>query len=122
MPRVIVVDNGKQFDGKKFQNFYKGLTIDLRFPSIAHPQSNGQVKFINKIIKQTLKQNLDEAKGLQAEKLPKILQAYKTTHTNNTGKTPFKFTFRVQAVILVEMGLPSFKHAHYDKQKNNEQI
>lgn len=41
IPKVIIVDNGKQFDGKKFKNFCEGLTIDPRFFSVAHAQSNG---------------------------------------------------------------------------------
>ncbi|CAL8999793.1 unnamed protein product [Prunus brigantina] len=35
----------------------------LCFASPAHPQSNGQVEAVNKIIKRTLKTKLDKAKG-----------------------------------------------------------
>ncbi|KAM1148034.1 hypothetical protein FF1_028736 [Malus domestica] len=50
IPNAIVTDNGRQFN------------INLCFASPAHPQSNGQVKVINKIIKRTLKTSLDKAK------------------------------------------------------------
>ncbi|KAM1481052.1 hypothetical protein ACFX2I_028128 [Malus domestica] len=42
--------------------FCSKFNINLCFASSAHPQSNGQVKAINKIIKRTLKTSLDKAK------------------------------------------------------------
>ncbi|KAK3009312.1 hypothetical protein RJ639_013748 [Escallonia herrerae] len=44
VPRALVVDNGKQFDNSNFQTFCSNLSIDLRFTSVAHPQSNGQTE------------------------------------------------------------------------------
>ncbi|KAK3001662.1 hypothetical protein RJ639_021658 [Escallonia herrerae] len=41
VPRALVVDNEKQFDNNNFQTFCSNLSIDLRFTSMAHPQSNG---------------------------------------------------------------------------------
>ncbi|KAM2294721.1 hypothetical protein ACFX1S_034603 [Malus domestica] len=61
-PNAIVTDNGRQFDNNKFKMFYSEFNINLCFASPAHPQSNGQVEAINKIIKRTLKTSLDEAK------------------------------------------------------------
>ncbi|KAM1257940.1 hypothetical protein ACFX2J_037437 [Malus domestica] len=62
IPNVIVTDNERQFDNNKFRMFYSKFNINLCFASLAHPQSNGQVEAINKIIKQTLKTSLDNAK------------------------------------------------------------
>ncbi|KAM2692852.1 hypothetical protein EV2_007102 [Malus domestica] len=42
--------------------FCSKFNINLCFASPAHPQSNGQVEAINKIIKRTLKTSLDKAK------------------------------------------------------------
>ncbi|KAB2626690.1 hypothetical protein D8674_020308 [Pyrus ussuriensis x Pyrus communis] len=63
IPNAIITDNGRQFDNKKFRMFCFKFNINLCFASPAHPQSNGQVKAINKIIKCTLKTSLDKAKG-----------------------------------------------------------
>ena len=41
VPRTLTVDNGKQFDNKKFKTFCLDLGIKLRFTSVAHPQTNG---------------------------------------------------------------------------------
>ncbi|KAK3013273.1 hypothetical protein RJ639_009594 [Escallonia herrerae] len=40
VPRALVVDNEKQFDNNNFWTFCTNLSIDLRFTSVAHPQSN----------------------------------------------------------------------------------
>ncbi|CAL9031392.1 unnamed protein product [Prunus brigantina] len=53
IPNIIVTDNGRQFDNAKFKQFCSNLKIKLCFASPAHPQSNGQVEAVNKIIKRT---------------------------------------------------------------------
>ncbi|CAL9000957.1 unnamed protein product [Prunus brigantina] len=64
IPNTIVTDNGRQFDNAKFKQFCSNLKIKLCFASPAHPQSNGQVEAVNKIIKRTLKTKLDKAKAV----------------------------------------------------------
>lgn len=39
-----------------------------------------------------------------------------------TGETPFRLTFKSEAVIQVEVGLTSYKIAHHDGGKNEEGI
>ncbi|KAI5352183.1 hypothetical protein L3X38_005074 [Prunus dulcis] len=73
IPNSIVTDNGRQFDNAKFKQFCFNLKIRLCFASPAHPQSNGQVEAVNKIIKKTLKTKLDKAKGCWPELLPEVL-------------------------------------------------
>ena len=75
----IVSDNGAQFDRNEFCAFYDDFGIKKIFSSIHHPQTNGKVEVINKIIKFNLKTKLEERKGLWAEELSTVLLAYKTT-------------------------------------------
>ncbi|KAI5324980.1 hypothetical protein L3X38_034053 [Prunus dulcis] len=63
IPYAIITDNGRQFDSDLFRQFCTRLKINLFFASPAHPQSNGQVEAINKIVKKLLKRQLDKAKG-----------------------------------------------------------
>ena len=44
IPRVLVSDNGKQFDNAKFRDFCAELGIKNYYSSRAHPQSNSQVE------------------------------------------------------------------------------
>ncbi|CAL8162194.1 unnamed protein product [Prunus armeniaca] len=62
IPHTLITDNGKQFDCKKIHDFCSDLKINLRFSSPMHPQANGQVEAMNKLLKRTLKKNLGAKK------------------------------------------------------------
>ena len=47
IPRVLVSDNGKQFNNSTFRDFYSELDIKNHYSSPAHPQGNGQVGVTN---------------------------------------------------------------------------
>ena len=47
IPRVLVSDNGKQFDNDSFRDFCSQLGIRNHYSSLAHPQENGKVKVTN---------------------------------------------------------------------------
>ncbi|KAK3022920.1 hypothetical protein RJ639_046464 [Escallonia herrerae] len=98
--RALVVDNGKQFDNNNFRTFCKNLSIDLRFTSVAHPQSKGQTENMNRSILQGLKKKLDEAKGAWVDELPKVLLAYRTTPRSVTGETPFLLCHGTEALKI----------------------
>ena len=41
IPKVLIFDNGKQFDNRAFRDFYSELGIKNHYSSLAHPQANG---------------------------------------------------------------------------------
>ncbi|XP_020978180.1 uncharacterized protein LOC110271548 [Arachis ipaensis] len=104
---VVISDNGTQFSDKKFAEFLTGLGIKQKFSSVEHPQTNGQVESANKVILLCLKKRLDSKKGAWADELASVLWSYRTTEQSSTGKTPFRLTYGVDAVIPVEIGEPS---------------
>ena len=67
-----------------------------------------------KIIKNWLKRT----KSSWLEELPNILWAYRTITRVPTGETPFRLTFGIEAVILVEVGLTNIWIKVYEEQKN----
>jgi transposase InsO family protein len=44
VPNSIITDNGTNFTSREFQEFAKELGIKIKYASVAHPKSNGQVK------------------------------------------------------------------------------
>ncbi|KAM1160321.1 hypothetical protein ACFX19_033942 [Malus domestica] len=62
IPNAIIIDNGRQFNNKKFRILCSKFNINLCFASLTHPQTNGQVDAINKIVKRTLKTSLGKSK------------------------------------------------------------
>uniref|UniRef100_A0A2N9IZX2 RNA-directed DNA polymerase n=1 Tax=Fagus sylvatica TaxID=28930 RepID=A0A2N9IZX2_FAGSY len=109
IPRVLVSDNGKQFDNGPFRELCAQLNIKNHYSSPRHPQANGQVEVTNRTLLKQIKTRLEGAKGMWVEELPSILWAYRTTVRVPTGETPFKLTFGTEAVI------PSRDRANYPK-------
>jgi hypothetical protein len=50
VPHSIIIDNGTNFTSKEFKDYYEGLGIKLKFASVAHPKTNGQVEKANGLI------------------------------------------------------------------------
>ncbi|XP_021609069.1 uncharacterized protein LOC110612599 [Manihot esculenta] len=75
IPRVLISDNGRQFDCKTFKEFTVNMGIWHKFSSVAHPQTNGQTKVTNRAILQGLKKRLDGAKENWADELNSILES-----------------------------------------------
>ncbi|KAK2998279.1 hypothetical protein RJ639_022952 [Escallonia herrerae] len=80
-----------------------------------------ETEVTNRTLLQGLKKKLDGAKGLWVDELHKILWAYRTTR-NPTGETPFNLAFGTEALIPVEIGLPSLRLLTYDPNMNDEAL
>uniref|UniRef100_A0A2N9FNL1 Integrase catalytic domain-containing protein n=1 Tax=Fagus sylvatica TaxID=28930 RepID=A0A2N9FNL1_FAGSY len=122
IPRVLVSDNGKQFDNGPFRDLCAQLNIKNHYSSPRHPQANGQVEVTNRTLLKQIKTRLEGAKGLWVEELPSILWAYRTTVRVPTGETPFKLTFGTEAVIPVEIGLTTLRTTFHKEEENEGQL
>uniref|UniRef100_A0A2N9ED79 Uncharacterized protein n=1 Tax=Fagus sylvatica TaxID=28930 RepID=A0A2N9ED79_FAGSY len=122
IPRVLVSDNGKQFDNPRFRQFSQELGIHNHYSSPGHPQANGQVEVTNRSLLKLIKTRLEGAKGLWPEELPSILWAYRTTVRTPTGETPFRMTFGSEAVVPVEIGMTTLRTSAYNDRQNEEQL
>jgi len=69
-----------------------------------------------------LKKKLPKRKGGWVEYLPEVLWSYRTTTSSATSETPYSLAFEVEAVILVEIGSPSFRIQHYNPGFNSERL
>ncbi|RVW82803.1 hypothetical protein CK203_051160 [Vitis vinifera] len=74
-----------------------------------YPQSNGQAEATNKTLITALKKRLEQAKGKWVEELPGVLWAYRTTPGRPTGNTPFALAYGMNAIIPIEIGLPTIR-------------
>ena len=119
---AIITDLGKQFDNAIFRTFCEGRKIDLRFASVAHPQTNGLVEATNKKIKKLLKKKLQQRKGLWVEELPNVLWAYRTTKRTATGETPYSRAFGTEAVSPSVHRLISFRVQQFEPEDNEVKL
>ncbi|XP_058741871.1 uncharacterized protein LOC131614279 [Vicia villosa] len=107
VPLAIITDNGTQFTDGRFQEFVAKLGTKQHFASVEHPQTNGQAKAAKRVILRGLKRRLDEIKRGWVEELHSVLWAYRTIPHSTTGETPFRLTYGTEAVIPVEIHVPS---------------
>ncbi|GKV43074.1 hypothetical protein SLEP1_g50414 [Rubroshorea leprosula] len=116
----IVADNGTQFNCSSFRDFCSSYGIKLQFTSIYHPESNGIVESVNKCILEGIKPRLEQHKAKWADELNNVLWAYRTMSRTATGETPYHLAFSTEAVIPIEIGVPSFQVTHFDEGRNGQ--
>ena len=73
IPRVLVSNNGKQFDNSVFRDFCLEIGIKNYYSSPAHPQANRQVKVTNRSLLKIIKTRLEGVKGIWPDELPSML-------------------------------------------------
>ncbi|KAL6193990.1 hypothetical protein ACLB2K_035074 [Fragaria x ananassa] len=118
VPNTIITDNGAQFNNQELISWAAEKELQIKFASVAHPQTKGQVEAANKKIKALLKKKLDEAKGLWAEKLRSSLG---NAHNPNKGnKTSFCLTYGTEAILPVELMHPTAMVELFDPTTNDE--
>jgi transposase InsO family protein len=107
VPNSIITDNGTNFTLGEFQEFAKNLGIKVKYASVAHPKSNGQVEKANGLVcaglKKQLLRPLKCAAGAWVEELPSVLWSLQTTPNSSTGYTPFFLLFGAEAVLPMDM-------------------
>jgi transposase InsO family protein len=107
VPNSIITDNDTNFTSGEFQEFAKKLSIKIKYASVAHPKSNGQVEKANGLIcaglKKRLLRPLKRAAGAWVEELPLVLWSLRTTPNSSTGYTPFFLLFGAEAVLPTDV-------------------
>ncbi|XP_050222520.1 uncharacterized protein LOC126672610 [Mercurialis annua] len=119
-PHTLVTDNGKQFDCAKFREYCAELGINLKFTSVAHPQTNGLTEVTNCTILSGINKRLGDLKGRWVDELYHVIWAYRTTPRRATGETSFRLTYGTEAVLPVEMGMPTLRVQIIDEERNEE--
>ncbi|KAK3002057.1 hypothetical protein RJ639_021347 [Escallonia herrerae] len=61
----------------------------------------------------------EEAKGAWVDELPKVLWAYRTTPHSVIGKMPFSLCYGTEAILPVEIGVPTIRALHFSELNND---
>ncbi|XP_074322975.1 uncharacterized protein LOC141659934 [Apium graveolens] len=59
IPRILVTNNGTQFNNEEFKKYCEENEIELRFTSVAHPQANGHAEVVNRVLLDGLKKRIE---------------------------------------------------------------
>ena len=109
IPQSIVTKNGPQFDSRVYRNFCSKLKIKNLYSTPRYQQSNDHAEVSKKTLLSALKKRLHSAKGKWVEELPEVLWAYRTTNRKPTGESPFTLTYEMEAIIHIEIGMPTIQ-------------
>ncbi|GKV48579.1 hypothetical protein SLEP1_g55379 [Rubroshorea leprosula] len=120
IPKRIIADNGPQFRATALRSFCNDYGIELALTSVYTPQSNGQAESANKIVLRGLKTRVLAAHTSWVDELNKVLWSCRTTPSLATGETPFSLAYGAEAVIPVEIGLPSARSDRRNDQNNGQ--
>ncbi|GJZ14225.1 reverse transcriptase domain-containing protein [Tanacetum coccineum] len=120
LPGEIISDNEKQFRDNPFKDWCEKLNIKQRFASVKHPQTNGQVERANRSLGEGIKARLGEDNRNWLEEVLHVLWAHHTMIKTSNGDTLFSLTYDTEAVIPVEIGMPSLRCAEVNQAENDE--
>jgi transposase InsO family protein len=122
VPNSIITDNGTQFTGKKFLDFYEDHHIRVDWAAVAHPMTNGQVERANGMILQGLKpriyNELNKFGKRWMKELPSVVWSLRTTPSRSTGFSPFFLVFGTEAILPTNLEYGSPRTKAYDDQSN----
>nr|GEW34634.1 reverse transcriptase domain-containing protein [Tanacetum cinerariifolium] len=122
IPGEIISDNGKQFSDNPFKDWCDKLNITQRFASVKHSQSNRLVERANRNLGEGIKSRLGEGNKNWVEELPHVLWAHRAMIKSSHGDTPFSLTYGTEAVIPMEIGMPTYRTAAVDVINNNDEL
>jgi transposase InsO family protein len=126
VPHSIITNNGTNFTSTEFKNYCESLGIKLKFASVAHPKSNGQVEKANGLIcngiKKRLLAPLEKAKHAWVDELPSILWSLRTTPNAATQEIPFFMVHGAEAVLPVEITHEAPRITAYDEATSTEAL
>ena len=103
--------------------FCEDRGINVRFASVAHPQTNGQVEKANGLvcdgIKKRLMTPLLREAGHWVEELPSVLWSLRTTPNASTQYTPFFMVYGAEAVLPAEVRFEAPRVVAYTEATSN---
>jgi transposase InsO family protein len=108
VPSRIITDNGTNLNNKTMKELCDTFKIAHHNSSPYRPKMNGVVEAANKNIKKILQKMVKTYKDWH-EMLPFALHGYRTTVRTSTGATPFSLVYGMDAVLPIEVELPSLR-------------
>ncbi|KAA3458454.1 gag/pol polyprotein [Gossypium australe] len=108
MPERIISDNALNLNNSTIADVCSQFGIKHHNSSPYRPKMNGAVEAANKNIKKIIGKMTETYKDWH-EKLPFALYAYRTSVRTSTGATPFSLVYGMEAVLPIEVEIPSLR-------------
>ena len=111
IPRYVITDNGKPFVNSLMTSLCEKFKFAQHKSSMYNAPANGLAEAFNKTLCNLLKKVVAKSKRDWHERLGEALWAYRTTYKTPTQSTPFALVYGVEAVLPLELQIPSFRIA-----------
>ncbi|XP_058750755.1 uncharacterized protein LOC131623749 [Vicia villosa] len=108
IPNKIITDNGSNLNNNMMRELCESFKIEHHNSSPYRPKMNGAVEAANKNVKKILQKMVVTYKDWH-EMLPFALHGYRTSVRTSTGATPFSLVYGMEAVLPVEVEIPSMR-------------
>jgi hypothetical protein len=93
VPKRIVSDRGTQFTSKFWERLHETLDTQLNFSSAYHPQTDGQTKRVNQILKDMLRACALQYGRSWDKSLPYIEFSYNNSYQESLKMAPFEMLY-----------------------------
>nr|XP_025885522.1 uncharacterized protein LOC112940959 [Solanum lycopersicum] len=120
-PESIITDNGANLNSHLMREICEQFKVTHRNSTAYHPQMNGVVEAANKNIKKILRKMVDKHRGWY-DMVPYALLGYHTTVRTSIGATPYLLVYETEAVIPVEVKIPSLRIIEDAELSNTEWV
>nr|GEU59947.1 reverse transcriptase domain-containing protein [Tanacetum cinerariifolium] len=104
------------------KDWYVKLCINQHFASVKHPQANGLVERVNRSLGEGIKAQLYKRRKDWIEEIPHVLWEHRTMIKSSNGDTLFSLTYKTEAVIPAEIGMPALRTTEIDLMQNDEAL
>ncbi|XP_073219715.1 uncharacterized protein [Cicer arietinum] len=108
LPNKIITDNASNLNNKMMKELCDNFKIQHHNSSPYRLKMNGAVEAANKNIKKIIQKMVEIYKDLH-EMLPFALHGYRTSVRTSTGATHFSLVYGMEAVLPIEVEIPSIK-------------
>lgn len=122
VPHRITSDNAKAFKSQKIYRFMEKYKIKWNYSTGYYPQANGMAEAFNKTLGKILKKTVDKHRRDWHDRLYEALWAYRVTVRTPTQATPYSLVYGSEAVLPLEIQLPSLLVAIHDELTKDEHI
>ena len=112
----------KAFKSNKMYRFTEKYKIKWNYSTGYYPQANGAIEAFNKTLGKILKKMVTRNRRDWHDRLVESLWAYRVTIRTPTQATPFSLVYGSEAVLPLEVQLPSLRVAIQDEIAQDEQV
>ena len=120
VPISLVFDNASYFSSIKLTAFANEKGIKLHYSANYYPQGNGLAESTNKNLIRILKKTVIQNQRSWHLALPNALWADRVTPKNSLGVSPYTLVYGKEAILPLNILLPSSKLAQDSRGTDNE--